>query len=170
MASEKILVDLAAFICLVVAEATGAKLFNLIATDKSIAVPPYHATTAHYRQCFSICSLNPECRSFDYSYASNFGECNFYYFATMLAFNHTNYLQEKIGVKYYSLSATDCVDWYKLGYRKNGIYEVYLLGEHKRRVYCHMEAEGGAWMAFQRRFDGKNFVCVQASEDWQYPS
>ena len=157
---EKILANLVALIYFMAIEANGSKVFNLIALDKSIAFPPFHATTAHYRQCFSICSLNPKCRSFDHSYTSNIGECSFYDVA-MLIFNQTNDLQEKIGVKYYSLTA-NCADWYRFGYRKNGIYEVYLLGRYRRQVYCHMEEGGGAWMAFQRRYDGKKFIFMKS--------
>uniref|UniRef100_A0A7M5VAU6 Fibrinogen C-terminal domain-containing protein n=1 Tax=Clytia hemisphaerica TaxID=252671 RepID=A0A7M5VAU6_9CNID len=131
--------------------ANGSKVFNLIATDKTIVATPFQSTTAHYGQCFSICSLNLKCLSFDHSYTSDIGECSFY------DLYQTNNLKEKPGVKFYSqtlLTATDCVDWFNLGYRKNGIYEVNLLGKYMRRVYCHMQAAEGGWMAFQRRFDG----------------
>uniref|UniRef100_A0A7M5WRM1 Fibrinogen C-terminal domain-containing protein n=1 Tax=Clytia hemisphaerica TaxID=252671 RepID=A0A7M5WRM1_9CNID len=149
---KKLLAKLVAVnICLIVTEANGSKVFNLIATDKTIVATPFQSTTAHYGQCFSICSLNLKCLSFDHSYTSDIGECSFY------DLYQTNNLKEKPGVKFYSqtlLTATDCVDWFNLGYRKNGIYEVNLLGKYMRRVYCHMQAAEGGWMAFQRRFDG----------------
>eukprot|EP00111_Clytia_hemisphaerica_P010044 TCONS_00029357-protein len=145
----------AIIVCFSAEEINGSKVFNLAALDKSIKGIPYHATTAHYRQCFSICSLNPKCLSFDHSYTFEIGECSFYDIG-LPVLNQTNKLMEKTGFNYYTIPiiATDCIDWYRMGHREDGVYEVYLLAKYKRRVYCLMTGSGGGWMAFQRRFDG----------------
>lgn len=93
-----------------------------------------------------------ECRFFDF-------DCDYY------KRNGGGELASRDGVRLYSTPDVlqmlpSCQDWYIAGFRRHGIYIVYLFGKSQhqgRLVYCHMVTGGateGGWMAFQRRFNG----------------
>ncbi|CAJ0592749.1 unnamed protein product [Cylicocyclus nassatus] len=47
---------------------------------------------------------------------------------------------------------SDCADWYKAGYKDNGMYRILLNGQ-SYNVYCNMD-NGGGWIVFQSRING----------------
>ncbi|XP_066910255.1 fibrinogen-like protein 1 [Clytia hemisphaerica] len=140
---------------------SGQRVFELVSTGKTINATPYNTIQeTPYPRCISICSLTPECRSFDYTLSLQrsgiYGECHFYDIDfEFYQDQQVRELKASSTTKYYSiLMLKDCAAWFNYGAREDGIYDVFLLGKYRRRVFCLMQHAGGGWMAFQRRFDG----------------
>ena len=132
------------------------RIYNLIAEDKSIDYNPYESAIGPYQRCVSMCTLDSECFSFDYTPQSTtqYGECRFYDTTYSIYTNQSRVLTTQTGTRYYSTFPKDCADLHTLGLRQSGVYQVHLLGKFQRNVYCLMDRYDGGWMAFQRRFDG----------------
>ena len=109
---------------------------------------PYHTIKTPFQQkCISICALtSTKCRSFA------FKEDNIGGGLKCLFFDVTSGAQDLVqstGYHYY-IDTQSCLDWYHVGARASGVYEVNLMGRLKNsRVKCNMELEGGGWMVFQ---------------------
>ncbi|XP_066913825.1 microfibril-associated glycoprotein 4-like [Clytia hemisphaerica] len=139
------------------------QIFNLVETGNTFSNESYYEVTLKSdRQCLGLCKYNRLCVAYEVTsttsttVATQGFECRFFdftyhYYRQNAAFS----LVKKIGAQLYStvIEAKTCKDWYRYGYKKNGVYEV-KLPNGKQNVYCFMEAEGGGWMAFQRRFNG----------------
>ena len=132
------------------------RIYNLIAEDKSIDYSPYDSAIGPYQRCVSMCTLDSECFSFDFTPQSTtpYGECRLYDTTYSIYTNQSRVLTTQTGTRYYSTFPKDCADLYTLGLRQSGVYQVHLLGKFQRNVYCLMDRYDGGWMAFQRRFDG----------------
>ncbi|XP_078485033.1 ficolin-1-A-like [Ciona intestinalis] len=48
-----------------------------------------------------------------------------------------------------------CRQLYDFGYRRNGLYNIYLDGRTKWEVYCDLENHGGGWTVIQRNMDNR---------------
>ena len=132
------------------------RIYNLIAEDKSIDYNPYDSAIGPYQRCVSMCTLDSECFSFEFTPQSTtpYGECRLYDTTYSIYTNQSRVLTTQTGTRYYSTFPKDCADLYILGLRQSGVYQVHLLGKFQRNVYCLMDRYNGGWMAFQRRFDG----------------
>ena len=60
-----------------------------------------------------------------------------------------------------SRNPVDCLDMHRLGYTKDGVYDINFNGNHKK-VFCDMTTEGGGWIVMQKRFDGSE----DFNRDW----
>ncbi|XP_078485295.1 ficolin-1-like [Ciona intestinalis] len=49
----------------------------------------------------------------------------------------------------------NCYQLYSFGYRRNGLYNIYLDGSTKLEVYCDLENHGGGWTVIQRNMDNR---------------
>ena len=136
-------------------------IFNLVSVGSTISGNTFDSfnevSLKDARQCISICTYSKKCKAFDALPVPNGIECRFFEFDFDFFVGARGSLENKNGVKLYStkIPIKTCQDWYKAGYRANGVYKVHLpRSPVARSVYCYMEGEGGGWMAFQRRFNG----------------
>ncbi|XP_078485094.1 ficolin-1-like [Ciona intestinalis] len=53
------------------------------------------------------------------------------------------------------MKAENCYQLYSFGYRRNGLYNIYLDGSTKLEVYCDLENHGGGWTVIQRNMDNR---------------
>jgi len=144
------------------------RIFNLVARDRTFANSPFATFTVNSeRKCLSLCLIKQKCKSYDVLVLSPQNtECRLFQFTfSYHSVNQTSEFEDKPGIILYSKHyfKHNCLDWYnKEGAKSNGVYEVFLTKNIKRKVYCYMEGEEGGWMAFQRRFDGS----VEFKRNW----
>ena len=115
------------------------RLYDLIAVDKSIDETPYNTVIGPQQYCISLCTLDPECFSFDFTPSTRHGTCNLYEITFSLYTNQSRALATRRGTSYYSTFPKDCQDFYTMGLRESGVFQVHLLGKYQRNVYCVMD-------------------------------
>ena len=101
------------------------RIYNLIAEDKSIDYNPYDSAIGPYQRCVSMCTLDSECFSFDFTPQSTtpYGECRLYDTTYSIYTNQSRVLTTQTGTRYYSTFPKDCADLYTLGLRQSGVYQ-----------------------------------------------
>ena len=135
-------------------------LFNWVATDQIMDLDSVtEVTVGHERQCTSLCYYNKRCVAYSISEIEPRQiECRIFdttydFYKNRLMKNLIQKSSTKLYSKYFP--KRDCVDWYKSGARENGVFQVQIIPQiTPRMVFCYMEAHGGGWMAFSKRFNG----------------
>ncbi|XP_066910641.1 ryncolin-1-like [Clytia hemisphaerica] len=126
--------------------------YHLLSSNGMPPSHPYQTVRTPYKQqCISMCATSPtECRSFAVQQDAGWFRC--------LLFDVTTNVEDLLpstGMEYF-LDIQSCQDWYRVGARVSGVYEMNLMGKGKRRVSCNMEVSGGGWMVIFRKNKASN--------------
>ena len=131
----------------------SAKNLILVGKDKKATLTPYNSLqTPQIQQCFSKCHYDKQCYSMEIIQTTLY-HCNYFNQfarqASLTSETNSNVFSE----------IRSCQDLADMGTKNTGVYEINLLGEEKRRVRCHFDADG-AWLVFQRHVDAKTNFSV----------
>ncbi|XP_066910370.1 angiopoietin-2-like [Clytia hemisphaerica] len=142
------------------------KTLNRIAYNKKPTSDPFKVIEVEEfpnQRCFSSCHYQLKCMSLliekliDGTFRCSLYDRTIRYMS-LIASDAVEAVFHSIVVQVFN----DCVDWYNVGARTTGVYEITLSNGESKKVRCNMQIDGGGWLVFQHRFNGG----VDFNNDW----
>jgi len=136
-------------------------LFNLVGKDVTFSQqqsPSYHqVTVTRQEMCFSHCQHDKstqQCLSFAVQTIEKSKHTCSFFNATYSSYQTLVSVPGTLLYSKYFIPG-DCMDWYRSGARKNGIYTIFINGKHPTEVKCKLKTLSG-WTVIQRRVISNN--------------